>query len=216
MTAEETKPKNPRIIQASGVGSKTSRHYDEMELCDELSPGEAFAIQADDFDLQLLRALADDRSTGKKAFVVFEHEDFNCFEVRRLKDGQSPKRYYAEIEASSNNVGNTITGPETTSIERVKSVLREISIGTIESVRKYCEAYSPEMQAEGIVPYVALHRRLASVAMFRKDPRGPTVALRSAIDSLCEEGYLRTVPKGFGETAFGFAGELFKLEKGEK
>lgn len=210
MTDQEKPPRNPRIIQASGIGAKTAKHYSEMELCDELAPEEAFAITAEGFDLQLLRALAEDRSTGKKAFVVFEHDDLECFEVRRLKDGQSPKRYYAELATTRPNVGKS---GEASAIDRVRSVVREVISGSLADAVKYCEQYTIEMQKEKVIPYSILHRRLSSVAIFRKDKRGPTPALRSAIDSLCDEGYLRAVPKGFAEATFGFGGELYKLEK---
>ena len=216
--SEDEPKKNPRIMAASHLGAMTEKHYNEMELCDELQPNEAFAINAEGFDLGLLRGLAEDKSTGKKAFVVFEHEEQGCFEVRRLKDGRSPKRYYAELagQPTRSNVGTDDKTAAQIQIEKVKSVIAEVIGGPLHDARKYEQQYSEEMQKEKMIPYGILHRRLASVSVFRKDRRGPTPALRSAVDTLCNDGYLRVVPKGFAEATFGFGGELYKLEKDEK
>lgn len=206
---EELPNKNPRITAASMIGSDVAAHYAEMSICDELSPNEAFAIQAQGFSLKLLRELADDRSTGKKAFVVFEHTDAGCFEVRRLPDGQNPKRYYGAVdlwpkqavpEAHDKHDLHVGSEEQALQLSRLIETIEELFERPVEESMKYFPGYCEDMRLNRIIPYTYIHRKLSSVAVFRKSKDGPTANLKKGLAELVKMRYVKEVPKGFSKT----------------
>lgn len=65
-----------------------------------------------------------------------------------------------------------------------------------------------EMQPNGLIPFVYLQRRTASLASFRADRQGSTAALKRCVEELISTGEIQEVAKSIG-AQHGYTGRIF-------
>lgn len=72
----------------------------------------------------------------------------------------------------------------------------------------------PHIRAAGIIPYQYLIRRTASIASFRNDRNGSTIALKKMITAMVDSGVLVEIPKPDLLKKFKFSGTAFGVGDG--
>lgn len=98
-----------------------------------------------------------------------------------------------------------VDNDETKQLNEVIRVVRDYMVKPWSEVQKY--STSPALlHNERILPFSYVSRRLAAVAIFRKDKRGASKAIEIAIKTLCDRGDLQevsraTLSKTYGTTA---------------
>jgi hypothetical protein len=83
---------------------------------------------------------------------------------------------------------------ETKQLQTIVKACREWVVSPWSEVEKYSKGMS-SLHSQKIIPYSYLQRKLASIAVFRKDRIGSTAALRRAIATLVERGDIQQVSK---------------------
>lgn len=95
-----------------------------------------------------------------------------------------------KFDAGEIGVDNDETKQLTTAIK----VVREFVTSPFSEVEKYVQGMG-HLHGERIIPYSYLQRRLVCVAIFKKDRRGASEALKRTLKTLCERGDLQEVSK---------------------
>lgn len=104
-----------------------------------------------------------------------------------------------------------IDNDETKQLSTIVSAVKHYLTAPWSDVVKYAVGEGLDrLHGDRLIPYSYLQRRLASVAVFRKDRRGSTVALKAALKTLTERGDVREMgraelSKGYNSTALAFA-----------
>lgn len=70
-------------------------------------------------------------------------------------------------------------------------------------VSKYCGEGASNLHSANVVPYSYLHRKLASVAVFRKDRQGATQAIKRGLKTLVERGDMNEVSRAVMSNDYG-------------
>lgn len=102
-----------------------------------------------------------------------------------------------------------VDNDETKQLSKVVETIREFVISPWPEVAKYAgEGYS-NLHSNKIIPYSFLQRKLAAVAVFRKDRSGSSVAIKRALTTLTERGDMQevsraTLSKEYNTTARAF------------
>lgn len=81
------------------------------------------------------------------------------------------------------------------------------------SIVKYCGDGADRLHSDRIVPYSYLHRRLSSVATFRKDRRGATQALKQTLRTLTERGDLAEISRAVMSKDYGSSSIAYGIER---
>lgn len=76
---------------------------------------------------------------------------------------------------------------ETKQLQTVITTIRNYITSPYSEVGKYIPNMG-NLHSERVIPYAYLQRRLASVAIFRKDKQGSSAAIKRAMKTLCERG----------------------------
>lgn len=102
-----------------------------------------------------------------------------------------------------------IDNDETKQLSKVISTMKEFVVSPWPDVVKYAGEGMSNLHANRIVPYSFVQRKLASVAVFRKDRIGSSGAIKRALKTLCERGDLQevsraTLAKDYGTTAVAY------------
>lgn len=102
-----------------------------------------------------------------------------------------------------------VDNDETKQIAKVCEVCRDFILRPWPDVAKYAGDGMANLHACKIIPYSYIQRRLAAVAVFRKDRIGSSGAIKRAIKTLCERGDLQEMSraemsKSYGCTALAF------------
>lgn len=98
-----------------------------------------------------------------------------------------------------------VDNDETKQLNEVIRVVRDYMIKPWSDVQKYSSA-TAALHQERILPFSYVSRRLAAVSIFRKDKRGSSKAIETAIKTLCDRGDIQEVSrakmvKDYGTTA---------------
>lgn len=88
-----------------------------------------------------------------------------------------------------------IDNDETKQIAKCIACIHEYLVAPFSEVVKYTGEGLSKLHSERIVPYAYLQRRLASVAVFRKDKQGSSTAIKRTLKTLAERGDLRELGK---------------------
>jgi len=80
-------------------------------------------------------------------------------------------------------------------------------------VSKYCGDGASGLHSAKIVPYSYLHRKLAALAVFRKDRQGPTAALKKSLKTLTERGDLSEISRAIMAKEHSSASIAFAIER---
>ena len=88
-----------------------------------------------------------------------------------------------------------IDNDETKQISEVIKALRQFVISPWHDVSKYAGEGMSHLHSARIIPYSYVQRKLAAVAVFRKDRIGSSGAIKRALKTLCERGDLQEVSR---------------------
>lgn len=87
-----------------------------------------------------------------------------------------------------------IDNDETKQLAKVSSVVSDFIGLTLDDFSKYCPNNQALFNAR-ILPFSYVQRRCASIAVFRNDRQGATLAIKRALRTLCERGDLQEMSK---------------------
>lgn len=102
-----------------------------------------------------------------------------------------------------------IDNDETKQLAKVIGCVKDFVVSPWPEVSKYAGEGAGILHSNKIVPYSYVQRRLASVAVFRKDRIGASGAIKRALKTLCERGDLQevsraTLSKDYGTSAVAY------------
>lgn len=102
-----------------------------------------------------------------------------------------------------------IDNDETKQLAKVIGCVKDFVVSPWPEVSKYAGEGAGVLHSNKIVPYSYVQRRLASVAVFRKDRIGASGAIKRALKTLCERGDLQevsraTLSKDYGTSAVAY------------
>ena len=102
-----------------------------------------------------------------------------------------------------------IDNDETKQLAKVISTMKEFVVSPWPDVVKYAGEGMSNLHSNRIVPYSFVQRKLAAVAVFRKDRIGSSGAIKRALKTLCERGDLQevsraTLAKDYGTSAVAY------------
>jgi len=102
-----------------------------------------------------------------------------------------------------------VDNDETKQLAKVVATVKEFVVSPWPDVSKYAGEGLSNLHSNKIVPYSFLQRKLAAVAVFRKDRIGSSGALKRALTTLTERGDLQeisraTLAKDYGTSARAF------------
>lgn len=102
-----------------------------------------------------------------------------------------------------------IDNDETKQLAKVIQATKDYVVSPWPEVSKYAGEGAGNLHSNRIVTYSYVQRRLASVAVFRKDRIGATGAIKRALKTLCERGDLQevsraTLAKDYGTSAVAY------------
>lgn len=88
-----------------------------------------------------------------------------------------------------------VDNDETKQLAKTISTLKDYVLSPWGEVVKYTSDSMANLHGDKIIPYCYIQRRLASVAVFRKDKMGSSMAIKRALKTLCERGDLQEVSR---------------------
>ncbi|QBZ71743.1 hypothetical protein [Pseudomonas phage KP1] len=102
-----------------------------------------------------------------------------------------------------------IDNDETKQLSKVMTSVKDFVVSPWPEVSKYAGEGAGVLHSNRIVPFAYIQRRLASVAVFRKDRTGATNSIKRALKTLCERGDLQevsraTLSKDYGTSAVAY------------
>ncbi|AKI28731.1 DNA primase [Stenotrophomonas phage vB_SmaS-DLP_2] len=102
-----------------------------------------------------------------------------------------------------------IDNDETKQLAKVIATVKDFVVSPWPDVAKYAGEGMSNLYSNRIVPYSYVQRRLAAVAVFRKDRIGASGAIKRALKTLCERGDLQevsraTLAKDYGTSAVAY------------
>lgn len=102
-----------------------------------------------------------------------------------------------------------IDNDETKQLAKVIATVEDFVVSPWPDVAKYAGEGMSNLHSNRIVPYSYVQRRLAAVAVFRKDRIGASGAIKRALKTLCERGDLQevsraTLAKDYGTSAVAY------------
>lgn len=95
----------------------------------------------------------------------------------------------------------------------VVKAIKHYVVSPWQDVSKYCGDGASNLHSARIVPYAYLHRKLASVAVFRKDRQGATQAVKRALRTLAERGDLREISRAVMSKDYGSSSIAYGIER---
>lgn len=102
-----------------------------------------------------------------------------------------------------------IDNDETKQLAKTIGCVKDFVVSPWPEVSKYAGDGMSNLHSNRIIPYSYVQRRLASVAVFRKDRIGASGAIKRALKTLCERGDLQevsraTLSKDYGTSAVAY------------
>ena len=188
---------NHAFYQLTEEASFHLKHADAVSPVRELPLARSFGIPMEGLDKKLLADLVADLGVSeKKKFVITEAS--GIFIVNRLPDDYNLATWRKNRFSKIKKIDDLDDQAEV-----VHKAVTHYVTNPWDRVKLYCVGIPKEMRFENVIPYCYLQRRLASVAIFKNDRHGPTVALKEAIKRLCELGFISEL--GSQETFEKFA-----------
>lgn len=84
---------------------------------------------------------------------------------------------------------------ETKQLAKTCEVIKDFVVKPWNECQKYAGEGASALHSNKIIPYSYIQRKLAAVAIFRKDRRGSSLAIKNALKTLCERGDLQEVSR---------------------
>lgn len=103
------------------------------------------------------------------------------------------------------------SGSESEQMREILRVITEYCSKNFEQLGKTFGNLNYSMHESFIVPYFYISRRLINTKLFRKDPLGPTRAIKKAIGNLIDNSDIARLPSTQVLTSFGFNGDAYAL-----
>ena len=205
---EETEVQNePQWLEPSGIGGEYMRHEAAMEPGNRVPIYKAFGI-APGYNVGMLRELAE--TFKPKRIVVIDHKD-NGFEVRRLGNNADVSLFYASLEPAK--LEAITATPDKKQSDIVLKTIREFLTNSVEDISKY-DPRAVDLREAGCISYAFAQRRLAPVALFRRDARGASEALKAVFSAMESEGLLRRLDKAEASELFNTTAAVYRINKG--
>lgn len=88
-----------------------------------------------------------------------------------------------------------VDNDETKQLHKASSVIKDYVVSPWAEIMKYAGESMGHLHSARIVPYSYLQRRLASIAVFKKDRQGASSSLKRALKTLTERGDLQEVSR---------------------
>jgi len=104
-----------------------------------------------------------------------------------------------------------IDNDETKQLAKVISTMKEFVVSPWPDVVKYAGEGMSVLHSNRIVPYSYIQRKLASVAVFRKDRIGSSGAIKRALKTLCERGDLQEVSRAVLSKDYGTSAVAYMI-----
>lgn len=196
-------------IAPSPVMAPHLAHYKALKPLEHLEAEMSLALPKDGLDGALLGDLVASMSKGVKRFAMTEHE--SVFEIMRFPDGYDLNLFYKHDKFNKAIVEKLST--RDAQVLQMEKACELYLCASWEEIQVYCAGLPKAMHAAEIIPYAYLQRKLASVAIFRKDRNGATAALKSTIEKLVNAGFMREVPKQFCFRNFQTASKSFQFSR---
>lgn len=204
---EAPKAPEPQWLEPSHVGGEYMRHEVAMEPASRVPVHKAFAI-GPGFNVGMLRKMAENYKPKK--IVVIEHGEAG-YEVRRLGNNADVSLFYASLEPAK--LAAITATEDKQQAELISKVVREFMANTVEEISKY-DPRAVELRSAGCVSYSYLQRRLAPVALFRRDARGSSEALKAVLSAMEADGMLRRLEKEEAFELFNTSAVIYRINKG--
>lgn len=204
---EAPKAPEPQWLEPSHVGGEYMRHEVAMEPASRVPVHKAFAI-GPGFNVGMLRKMAENYKP--KRIVVIEHGEAG-YEVRRLGNNADVSLFYASLEPAK--LAAITATEDKQQAELISKVVREFMANTVEEISKY-DQRAVELLSAGCVSYSYLQRRLAPVALFRRDARGSSEALKAVLSAMEADGMLRRLEKEEAFELFNTSAVIYRINKG--
>ena len=96
-----------------------------------------------------------------------------------------------------------IDNDETKQLGEVIKAAKQFIVSPWQDVSKYAGEGMSNLHSARIIPYSFIQRKLASVAVFRKDRIGSSAAIKRALKTLCERGDLQEVSRAVLSKDYG-------------
>ena len=104
-----------------------------------------------------------------------------------------------------------IDNDETKQLAKVISTMKEFVVSPWPDVVKYAGEGMSNLHSNRIVPYSFVQRKLAAVAVFRKDRIGSSGAIKRALKTLCERGDLQEVSRAVLSKDYGTSAVAYMI-----
>lgn len=198
---------NPVGIAPSPVMAPHLAHLRALKPLEHLPVEMSIAIPKEGLDGPLLGDLVASMSKGAKRFAMTEHE--SVFEIMRFPDGYDLNLFYKH-----DRFCKVISDSMPVQDKQIETLIRACESyfsspwGLTES---YCVGIPQQVHTERVLPYAYLQRKLASVAIFRRDRNGSNMALKQAILKLIDAGFLREVPRHVLQKKFSIGMRCFQF-----
>lgn len=208
MTEEtEVREDESQWLEPSHVGGEYMRHEAAMEPAARVPVYKAFAI-GPGFNVGMLRELAE--TFKPKRIVVIDHGE-NGFEVRRLANNANVNLFYASLELAKFEAITATSDKKQSDI--VLKTIREFLTNSVEDISKY-DQRAVDLREAGCISYAYAQRKLAPVALFRRDARGASDALKAVFSAIESEGLLRRLDKAEAAELFNTSAVVYRINKG--
>ena len=180
---------NSAIYQAPAEVGSHLAHLEAISKAKELLVGQCFGIPMDGMSRKLLADLVADLGVSeKKKFVLTDHD--GVYAVSRLPDD------YNLATWRKNRFGkNEKMNEQDEQVEAVRKAVAYYATNPWDRVATYCVGIPEAIKHANIVPYCYLQRKLACLAIFRKDGAGANASLKDAVKKLCELGIISEIPR---------------------
>lgn len=194
-------------LEASNVGSEYMRHEQAMQKAARVPVYKAFAIP-EGYNVGMLQKMSE--NFKPKKIVVIEHAGYG-FEIRRLADNADVKLFYSSLNTDKLITAVEISVDEVQKTEALR-VVKDFLETDDETISKY-DARCVEARKSSCVTYTFLQRRLAGVAVFRKDEAGSSQKIKEALQTLEDEGTLKRLTEIESQEMFNTAAVVYRINR---
>ena len=191
-------------------------HKAAFEVAKKLESGESEYLMKDVYSVKLLREMSAKmeppicfwREGGKiAARVMPSHKAAD--KLHTMLRGQETRArknsYNKELDAKAVESMSRCT-PQ---FEALKNTIQWYLSAPWAEVEKY-KVGNEALHAAKFIPCSFLHRKLAWMSCYRKDPKGATVALKRALNRMVELGWLAEIEPSVTDLRYNFKGLCYK------
>lgn len=169
--------------ESSNVAETYYKHVSAMEPTKNLPEKASFAI-APRAGLSL-EFLIDIAKNFEADIVVIEHDDADCFEVCRLKDGSNVNWFYKHCVKPINKPTTIVD-----CVNKVKQAITYYLDNKFEKCFNYDKQLTKELKDCNVITHAFIQRKVGNLKAFTKAPEGGPKRLKECIAILIQGGHL--------------------------